>query len=453
MNSHAVGENLDLSLVARAIFADALKAVDAGRSLKNAVVREADRLRVFEKEYDLRKFSEIYSVALGKAAAQLAAAFGETLGARLTAGVVSAPQTFRRIVEPPWQFFAGGHPSPNELSLEAARAAADMLAKANKESALVIFLVSGGGSSMMELPRDPRLTLADLRAANEVLIGCGATIAEINAIRRRLSAVKGGGLSLMANRAAKFSLVVSDTNSGEIYNVASGPTVSAAEKDLSSREVRQIANGYGVFEKLPPMVADVLKTALSEDGAGCEERIENHEWAVLLSNKDAVRAAERSAALGGFLVETVENLVEAPVGEGCRELARRLIELRRKTPAGQKAALVSGGEFVCPVRGRGIGGRNSEAALRTALEIKKQAPRNFRFAALFAGTDGIDGNSPAAGAVADHGTLEKAAALGLDAREFLAHSDSYGFFAPLGDAILTGPTGTNVRDVRILLAD
>ena len=442
-------EKPKLSDIAREIFADALRAVDAGNSLKKAVRLEKDCLRVFEKEFDLNRFSEIYAVALGKAALALVTSLDEILREKLTAGVVSAPK-FDVSLQKRWQVFTAGHPVPNEASFDSARAAVDLLKRANKKSALVIFLVSGGGSAMMELPCDKRISLQDLQTTNQILVNCGATIAEINALRRRLSLIKGGGLSLVANQANKFTLVVSDTNEGDVFNVASGPTI-APENDFSSDELKQIVEKYKLFEAFPPIVAEVLKNALNNPDMS-QEKIENHDFGVLLSNKDAVQAAAKSAREKGFAVETIENLVETPIEEGCREHLRRLIALREKVSTERGVALISGGEFVCPVRGKGIGGRNSEAALRSVLEIKKSGHENFRFAVLQAGTDGIDGNSPAAGAVADETTLNKARELNLDADDFLARSDAYSFFAALNDAIITGATGTNVRDVRIFLA-
>lgn len=449
MYSEAEAPKQNLKETAREIFRDALRAVDAGRSLKNAVRVENNRLQLGEKNFDLGCVSDIYAVALGKAALVSAESLDAILGEKLTAGVVSAP-TSETSLPSRWQAFTGGHPVPNEASFNSARAALDLLRNADKKSALVIFLVSGGGSAMMELPRDGRLTLADLQAANHVLVGCGATIAEINALRRRLSLVKGGGLSLAANRAHKFTLIVSDTNEGEVFNVASGPTVQP-ENDFSTGELKRIAEKFKLFEALPPRVVEVLKDELNNIKAS-RKKIENHEVAVLLSSKDAVIAAAKSASERGFVVEAVENLVETPVETGSLELAGRFIALREKVSRKKGVALISGGEFVCPVRGAGTGGRNSEATLRAVLELERQADGKFPFAALQAGTDGIDGNSPAAGAVADETTLARAKALNLDANDFLARSDTYNFFAALNDAVMTGETGTNVRDLRIFLA-
>ncbi len=177
---------------------------------------------------------------------------------------------------------------------------------------------------------------------------------------------------------------------------------------------------------------------------------------VLLDNESAKDATAQAARARGCVVELCPNLIEAPVAVGCRELVARLLRLRREVTDGHTVCLISGGEFVCPVRGAGVGGRNLEAALRSAVEFEQHATEiaraGWHVAALHAGTDGSDGNSPATGACADETTIERARTLNLDDADFLARSDAYNFFRPLGDTIETGPTGTNVRDLRILLA-
>ena len=437
----------DLKQTARELFAAALADVDAARALRAAVRLEGARLLVFDRELELERFTHVYAVGLGKAAGALASALSDVLGARLTRGVVSAPPA-RAALPAGWQVFAGGHPLPNEASLAAGRAARALLAAADAPRALVIFLVSGGGSAMLELPRDPRVTLADLRAANHALVTCGATIAEINAVRRALSAVKGGGLSALAPRAAQLSLVVSDTNPGAHAQVASGPTFPA---DAETAAVAATLERYELRPQLPPAVVNALDALTSAQTHATHASSALRLAYVLLDNESAKRAAARAARARGFAVEVCDELIEAPVDVGARELVAGVLRLRRAAAAGRGVCLVSGGEFVCPVRGAGVGGRNAEAALRTALELARHDSESCHVAALHAGTDGVDGNSPAAGAVADETTVARARALGLDAADFLARSDAYNFFRPLGDAVETGPTGTNVRDLRLLL--
>lgn len=461
----------DLRRDAREILGDVLDAVDARRAVLDAIAVEGTRLRVCDAEFDLQA-RRVYSVALGKAAAAMASALCERLGDRLVRGVLSAPPS-NAAPSKRWRVFAGGHPLPNDASIEAARASFELLREADDSSSFVVFLVSGGGSAMIEWPRDPRLTLEDLREANRVLVSCGAGIDEINAVRRVLSAVKGGGLSARAPRAAQVTLIISDVAAGREYDVASGPTL-APHGD--ARGVREVVERYGLASSFPASVLQALEEVHARPtqgtpsntlpGAAPSEAItedtpsvSTRRHYVLLDNARACTAAAESARGRGFAVESAQDLSEQPVGEGAAALVSRLAELHRREGAGGRGVcLVSGGEFACPVRGAGIGGRNSETALRCAFEFEKMRDdvgpeRTPRAAVAFsAGTDGVDGNSPAAGALADHTTLRRSRERGLDALKFLEESDAYSFFDRLGDAVITGPTGTNVRDVRILLA-
>jgi hydroxypyruvate reductase len=448
----------DLRGAAREIFGDALRAADARRAVLHAVEFDGATLRVGDARFEWHgDTAKVYSVALGKAAAAMASALDERLGGVLAGGVVSAPRSDFRLSER-WRVYAGGHPLPNAESVEAACAAFELLRAADNAAALVLFLVSGGGSAMMELPRDPRLTLEELREANRVLVTCGAPIEEVNAVRRALSAVKGGGLASRAPRAAQATLVVSDVASGRAYDVASGPTLLAPP---DSPRVAETVARYGLAAKLP---GPILR-ALEETGVDRSSQLPpetRRTFKLLLDNESACEAAVRGARARGFAVEFARDIVEQHVEEGAAELVSRLLAFyaREGTAAGGGVCLISGGEFSCPVRGGGTGGRNSETALRVALEFEKLVaeraaramPVPKHLVALCAGTDGIDGNSPATGALADETTVTRARARGLDALKLLDESDAYTLFDQLGDALITGPTGTNVRDVRILVA-
>jgi hydroxypyruvate reductase len=302
-----------------------------------------------------------------------------------------------------------------------------------------------------------------LRAANRVLVSCGATIAEINAVRRAFSAVKGGGLAACAPHADQVSLIVSDTGAGEEATVASGPTF---DPPGDAPDAQSVVERYNLASRLPASILRAInQTANANRGArssALASRRTIREHYVLLDNRRAMQAAARAARRRGFVVETARDICEQPVAEGCSQMLSRLLALyrRRSTPhEGRAVCLISGGEFSCPVRGRGVGGRNSETALRLAIEMDRRAQaerddpsRRMNIVALSAGTDGIDGNSPAAGALSDEETLRRSRSRGLDAEHFLEQSDAYSFFNALGDAIVIGPTGTNVRDLRVLLA-
>jgi glycerate 2-kinase len=488
-------DHADLPQLARRIFSETLNELDAARTVRRAVTLDGSRLKIFDAEFDTRAL-DIYSIALGKAACAMAAALDEILGARLREGVITAPP-LQTPLPPRWLTFAGGHPLPNDASLQAARAAFDLLRRADERAAhatgsknarvsdsnadrvldggnvrasdddgsrvLVIFLVSGGGSAMLELPRGTSITLEDLRAMNRSLVMCGAGIAEINAVRRAVSAVKGGGLSRVAPRTAQVSLIISDVGSGEESAVASGPTFTTnAARD--ARDARAVVERYDLGARLPASVIRAIARPHEQTLMDANVPQTNSEvnalrrHFVLLDNARAVEHAAESARRLGFAVEIVRDLVEQNVAEGARLLVSRLLELSERTDEGRGVCVVSGGEFACPVRGGGVGGRNSETVLRCALELDalragslKTSGALPRIVALSAGTDGIDGNSPAAGALCDETTIARAHALGLDAQMFLDASDSYAFFDALGDTLTTGATGTNVRDLRILL--
>lgn len=436
-------ETSDLRRAAFDILSHTLRAVDARRAVHQALDLRDDSLWVFDRSFDIGA-RHAYAIALGKAAGPMAAALDDLLGERLRRGVASvyggAPPLTTR-----WQVFFGGHPLPNEESLAAGRCALSLLRQADRERALVIFLVSGGGSAMMEWPRSAAVSLAALRAVNETLVSCGATIAEISAVRRAISAIKGGGLSAAAPQAEQVTLIISDTNSGEEFNVASGPTLSPPN---DAPDARSVIAKYALTKKLPHSILNSIENF--------RPRLQPHPLHhsfVLLDNSDALRAAEERARELGFVTTVAADIVEQEISQGCAELVRRLLDATTRP-----FCLLSGGEFSCVVRGEGKGGRNTETALRCALELTTHGRASPaadvpQALVLSAGTDGIDGNSPAAGAIADDTTLARAREAGLDAAQFLARSDSYTFFRLLGDAIVTGPTGTNVRDVRMLLKE
>ncbi len=355
----------------------------------------------------------------------MALGLDDALGDKLTAGIIVSTSLHH---SPRWQSFVGGHPLPNEASLSAARAAFELLDRANNQHATVIFLISGGGSAMIEWPIADDISLDDLRSANQDLVSCGARIAEINSVRRAFSAVKGGGLARRARHVKMFTLIVSDTNPGDEASVASGPTLNPPADAPSAIEV---VEHYHLDEVLPESILKAVH------GAQRSPAITGSHL-VLLDNQTALDAAAQKARELGYTSAILDHIREQPIEEGCKLLLESI----------QDGCTISGGEFSCPVRGDGRGGRNLETALRCAINLKTQ---NSHLVVLSAGTDGIDGNSPAAGAIADETTIRRARNLNLDPEQYLARSDSYTFFEQLNDLIVTGPTGANVRDLRILL--
>ncbi|HET7114501.1 MAG TPA: DUF4147 domain-containing protein [Pyrinomonadaceae bacterium] len=415
--------NLDqLHRSAREIFDAALSSVDPRLAVRQAIVRDGPIVEVCGERCDSSS-TPIFAIAIGKAAAAMALGAEDALGENLVRGVISSA-AFSEPLSERWEIFEGGHPLPNEASLEAAQSVFALLHRANYERALVIFLVSGGGSAMIEWPITPAVALDDLRRVNELLIGCGARINEINAVRRAFSAVKGGRLAARAPNARIVTLIVSDTNQGDEATVASGPTLPPTD----TTDPLDVIKRYRL--ELPTSVLNPVLKSVSQL---------TPPYRVLLGNWTAVEAAQQKAMELGFTCTLAHDICEQPIQEGCDLLLARLSHEN-------KSCLISGGEFSCPVTGDGMGGRNLETVLRCAIGLEHQ-----HGVVLSAGTDGIDGNSPAAGAIADETTVARARNLGLEPADFLARSDSYSFFEKLNDLVVTGPTGTNVRDLRILI--
>ncbi len=433
---------LNLRTIATDIFHRTLAAIEVEAIVRQALQLNGNRLKACDTEVDVRQFSRLIVIAVGKASVPMARAAAQVLGERLTAGLVATNE--RGDQSPPkFEVFIGGHPVPNQASIDAARAALQLLRAVNDEQTLVLFLLSGGGSALFETPIDASITLDDLQTINRVLVGCGAVIGEMNVVRRFLSAVKGGRLAEAASKARQISLYISDVNSDDLSTVSSGLTLPS---NATRADFDRIVAKYSLLEQFPPHVAALIASGNLPNMPPAVPH-ESRAHHLLLDNRAALRIAQQIAEQEyNCVVEIAEDLVEGDVEEMAQEHLARLQSLRDKHP-GQTVCLLSGGEVICPVRGNGQGGRNQEFVLRAAMNNHLKT-----IAILSAGTDGIDGHSPATGASADETTLQRAAALNLSPEEYLQGSDSFNFFAALGDAIIIGPTGNNVRDLRILLA-
>ncbi|MDQ3667842.1 MAG: DUF4147 domain-containing protein [Acidobacteriota bacterium] len=437
---------------ARQIFDSALRSVDARGATLRALNLEGSVLRISEWDFNISA-REVYVIAIGKASEAMAAGAVEVLGDEITGGlIIGRPLPSVDYLDPfRWQVFRGGHPLPTQQSLDGAQAAIELLKRANDSRALVIFLISGGGSAMIEWPGDNRITLADLRETNRQLVSCGASIIEVNVVRSALSAVKGGRLSALAPNTEQITLIISDTNQGDEASVASGPTVLPPADNPQAKDVIEL---YSHRLSLPSSVLTAIQKA---EGNERHPDITDHKHYLLMDNHTVIEAAAIAARRLGFTVEVAYDINEQPIDDGSALMVSRVHALwEQATRKPKRVCLISGGEFSCPVRGTGVGGRNLETVLRCAMEFDKRRHdgdiASGRLVALSGGTDGIDGNSPAAGAIADENTIAKGLSLGLHAESFLENSDSFAFFDALGDTIVTGPTGTNVRDLRILIA-
>jgi hydroxypyruvate reductase len=319
------------------------------------------------------------------------------------------------------------------------------LLKECDEKTVVFFLLSGGGSALVELPLDSAQKLEDVRQLHRTLVTCGAPIEAMNTVRKHVSAVKGGRLAVAAGRAMKITLAVSDVPVGKESVLASGPTLP----DPSTIEdAQRVIDEFSLREKLPAaLLRWIDEGQMPETPKEGHPAFRNAHFSLLLGLDDLFHPAHHATEAKGFVACCDNATDDWPVEKAAEYLLGQLEEVRRAHP-GQRVAVIADGEVSSPVKGKGIGGRNAAFVLAC---VKKIAGK--KIAVLSAGTDGVDGNSPAAGAIADGETLERGQAIGLNARYMFRESDSYSYFARLGDTIVTGPTGNNLRDLRILLAE
>jgi len=433
---------------ARAIFDHALDAVRVDHAFERHVQASRGVLRVGEDLYNLNSYSRIYVVAIGKAAHTMVSALAAHIGAVAT-GIVVCPDNVKENGQVMGlRYFHGGHPIPNEESVRSAEAILKALPQLDSQ-ALVIYLLSGGGSAMCEAPLGANLTLDDIVETYHALVHCGAPITEVNAIRKHLSAVKGGRLAEAAakHHPQQVTIALSDVPDHSLDALASGPTLPDTS---TSADCYRIAEKYGLIEEFPPKIREYFdKKLLLETLKTDDATFVNTRWLNIANNTTALKAAEEKARELGFAVETDASCDD----QGYSRTADYLLELLRKMQQlnpGKSVCLLSGGEVTVKVPGKhGAGGRNQHFVLDSAVKIASE-----NICVLSASTDGIDGNSTAAGAIADGQTLSRYSLLGVSASlgAHLEQFDSNSIFKQLGDEFVTGPTGTNVRDVRVMLA-
>ncbi len=411
---------------ALAIFRAALKAADPQEGIRRALPRLEPVLG--------RDYEHIWVIGAGKASAAMAVAIEKALGKRITAGLINTKYghhaKLRRI-----ELNECAHPVPDEAGVDGTRRIAE-IARAAGRGDLVICLISGGASALLPLPAEG-LTLDDKQAVTRQLLACGANIHEINTVRKHLSAIKGGQLAAMAAPAKLLTLVLSDVIGDDLSVIGSGPTVP----DHSTfAEARAILQRFGVTP--PAAVAQHLEEAAREN----PRTLPNAQTVIVGGNRLAVDAAAVEAEARGYRPLVLSTTIEGETRHVARmhaAIAREAVESGH--PVRPPACLISGGETTVTLTGNGLGGRNQEFALAAAFDLVPGV------VALSGGTDGTDGPTDATGALVDAETIEKAKARGLDPRAALEGHDAYPFFEALGDLIKTGPTGTNVMDVRLLL--
>ena len=427
---------------ALAVLSAALEAVDPVKAIKRQVSLSGETLRIGQRSYDLGRYRNIYVIGGGKAGGSMAQAVEQILGQHVTAGLVNVKYGYGAETEIV-RLNEAGHPIPDAAGMAGTKQMAELARQATDED-LILCLISGGGSALMTLPAEG-IALADVKSLTDALLRCGATINEINAVRKHLSQTKGGNLARLAYPAEIVSLILSDVVGNPLDVIASGPTVPDT---TTFADAYGVIEKYGLLEELPRPIVERLRQGKEgliaetpKEGADCFTRTYN---LIVASNEVAAEAATTRAEELGFHTLLLSTFVEGEAREVAKVFAAVAKEiLNSGRPLPRPACVVAGGETTVTVRGSGLGGRNQEMALSAALEIASLEEVMI----IPLASDGSDGPTDAAGAIADGSTLRRAQEAGLSATQYLANNDSYHFFQQLGDLLVTGPTNTNVNDL------
>lgn len=422
-----------------------LASVDPQRLISQHVKRRGDRLLANGETVPLDDYDGVFVVGAGKASGAMTKALEEILGNRLKGGLVVVPaeQGFpelRRV-----KAVGAAHPIPDENSVRAAKELITLVEKLNNRD-LLITVISGGGSALLALPVEP-LTIADKGRVVQLVMNAGASIVELNTVRKHLSAIKGGWLARRSAAGKILGLVVSDVVGDRLDSIASGPT---SPDPTTFPEAIEILKRYSLWESIPRVAADILregsKGSIPETPKAsdpCFRKVSQH---VIGNNRVACISAQRYLRSKGIRTKILSSSTTGEaryLGSFIGSLAREIATFDE--PFRKPCAFVVGGETTVRVTGSGLGGRNQECAMACAREIRGLG----RVAMASIGTDGIDGLTDAAGAVVDGTTLSRSEALKLEFDELLAQNDSCGFFLPLKDHVMTGRTNTNVNDVAV----
>ena len=431
---------------ARCIFDAALKAVDPAAATRRHVVRKGNRLDIGGISCDLDRFNRIYVVGAGKAGSVMAGAMESILEDRLTGGVVNVKYGHRTPLSRV-ELVEAGHPIPDAAGVAGTKTIVGLLEQL-EEKDLVFCLLSGGGSALLPLPAHG-VTLEEKQAVTGLLLQCGATINETNTVRKHISRVKGGQLARLASPARLVSLMLSDVIGDPLDIIASGPTVPDESTYL---DCMSILKRYDLEDELPESVvrhfsAGAIGSEPETPGPG-DPVFARTQNVLIANNRQALETARVEAGKRGYNPLVLSSSIDGDT----REIARVYAAIAREIehhgdPVQRPACVISGGETTVTLKGEGKGGRNQEFVL-AAVSGFEGLEKSVVFSA---GTDGTDGPTDAAGAVADGQTLVRAAEKGLDAHTSLDNNDAYHFFEPLGDLVITGPTHTNVMDLRLLL--
>jgi hydroxypyruvate reductase len=433
---------------ALSIFQAGIQAANPVDAVERHLKFDGDRISVDQTSYPLDSFNRVWIVGMGKASAVMAKPLMEGLGDRISGGIINVKHGYRyplaavRVVE-------AGHPLPDEAGLRGTREMIRLLQETGEED-LVFCLISGGGSALSPAPAGG-LSLGDKQGVTRRLLDCGATIHEINSIRKHLSEIKGGRLARLAQPSTLISLILSDVIGDDLDTIASGPTVP----DPSTfYDCLRILARYNLSEVIPQKALRHLERGargeVPESPKDQDPAFVRTQNVVVGSNAQALSAAKDRARQLGYNPLILSSFVEGETREVARVHAAIAKEiLRHGNPVPRPACVISGGETTVTIKGGGKGGRNQEFALAAALEIEGLES----VLVLSGGTDGTDGPTDAAGAVSSGQTVDRGRQLGLEAEAHLEDNNAYPFFQPLNDLIMTGPTFTNVMDLRLILVD
>jgi len=431
---------------AREIFNSGLLSADPAIAIKRGLTLSQNWLTVGDTPYDLAEFEEILVIGAGKACAAMAKELEAILGSRITRGSIIVKYDHTADLKT-IKLIEAGHPIPDENGVKGAATLFEM-ARTAHEKTLVFCLISGGGSALSPLPCDG-ISLSEKQATTKVLLACGARIHEINTMRKHLSLIKGGGLAKAAFPATIVSLILSDVVGDDLDTIASGLTVP----DTGTFEAcKEIIASYDIASKLPRNVLNHINQGCAgkipetpKPGDPCFKRVKN---LIIGNNFNALVKAKEKAQSLGYNTLILSSLIEGETTQIAKMHAAMAREIAKTgNPIPLPACIISGGETIVTMDHHGLGGRNQEFVLASAIEIAGQD----NIVVLSVGTDGTDGPTDAAGAIADGNTLENARSLGISAKKYLTAHDSYHFFEQLDDLVITGPTNTNVMDLRLFL--
>ena len=424
------------------IYNAALLAASPISCINEFIEEKNELLKIGKKKYNLNSYEKIYVISFGKAAYEMAIGTQRILKKRIAKGIIVSNASFEKKV-PGFKFIESSHPLPDDKSVKAANAIISLLNQTKKND-LVIFLISGGGSSMVALP-DENITLEDKKITTQILLKSGVDIKTLNIVRKKMSKIKGGGFLKYSYPSEVATLIMSDVVGDQLDVIASGPTLP--DKSDAEEAWREII-GLEIENQLPHEVIKKLKNSSRKSNK--KQKLSKQNTVIIGNNLKSLKNAKKQAESLGYNTLILTSQIKGEAKTVAKSLASIALEVRSSdVPIEKPACIIVGGETSVTVKGNGIGGRNSEMALAFAIEI---ANKN-KISALFAGTDGIDGTTNAAGAYCNETTGIKNKKTRITAKDFLANNDSYNYFKKTGDLKITGPSGTNVNDIGIIFIE